>query len=198
MMRKRNLLFLLFVVSLQLLFSNCGEMKSSKKISGNIFSLKAEKSVSVASKSQILISYARCLNLADDQIRPETIATYKESLSAFSLSGKADTITAPMMMSIVSVVGEICLDLINAEKNKSDRFVLRGFNLGGTTNAQEYNLHYSIQSLATSCWSRSALEEEVNIIIKSLTDAGLNGKKNAAEALFLCTSVLSSSEAIRR
>lgn len=179
-------------------YSNCGQI-ASRSIASKIVTLKAEKSLTVATQNQILISYARCLNLRDEQLRPQTIATFNSVKSSFSSTGMAHSVTAPMMMSSISVTSEICLDLIDSENLKSDRFFLRGFNLGGpSTDAVPYDLEYTIQSFATSCWSRAATPQEIKIMSESLDSAGIKGQKSRAEALFICTNILASADAIKR
>lgn len=157
------------------------------------FQAKPQKAVAVISHRQIMPSFQGCLGLQSSQLSATTTTTYKDSLTTFSLEGNAKDISAPMMLSIMNVVSEMCLDLINVEKNMATgRKFFPGFTLGGATNTQTYNLDKTIQDLASSCWGRQISSAELAIINKDIAN-----QKTVAAALYACTAVLSSAEAVK-
>ncbi|MBY0314547.1 MAG: hypothetical protein K2Q26_03445 [Bdellovibrionales bacterium] len=182
-------------LSISLMYSNCGAPQAL----GRRFPIKSSKVVQIASHRQILPSLINCLNLEDSALRPATRQAARESASTLSLDGDASKISAPMMMALVKITGEVCVDLINQElAQTSSRKFFPGFELGTPANSQSYDLNTSIHRLATSCWGHEPSPSENDEIIKALTESNLINAKNRATALFLCTMMLGSGETFRR
>ena len=161
-----------------------------------LFEVKPNKTASIINHRQIMPSFRRCLGLGKSQISSKTKTTYKDSIIALSKDGKADSISAPMLLSITKVVAETCRDLMNVEKSSSNRKYFPGFNLGSGAGSQAFNLTNSIEKIASSCWGRNARQEEVNLVINALAGASLANSKNTKAAIFMCTTLLSSSAAV--
>lgn len=200
-MRLYKALVILFFALLTstILFTNCGQPQALKKSGLNgIFSVKPQKVLGISSHRQVLPSYMSCLGLQDQQIASQTRSASRELASTLSVDGSATSINAPMMMAIAKIAGEVCRDLIAAEKAKTQRKFFPGFDFEAPANSQTYDLESTIQTFANACWSRGATEEESMEINKALKDVGLFDKKNGHAALFICTTMIASGEAVRR
>lgn len=197
------------LIAFSLVFVGCGgpmalTPKSNIFMDPGGFKVVATKADAIISQRQVLPNFKSCLQLPEDKITNDTKLALSNAMSSFSLTGSAQTITAPMLMAFVKIAGELCDDVVGHELNSNQRRFFLGFNIGGTANTQPFNMMTTIQKFATSCWGRSATTDEANIIINSLTSAGYyNASTLAAStskntAIYLCTAMLSSSQAIKR
>ena len=162
-----------------------------------LFEVKPDKQESIVSHRQIIPSYSSCLGLAESEVSARTKTTVSSLKETLSKNGDINGISAPMMMGLITVVGDFCTDLMDKEKSSSVRKYFLGFNLGGTANGQNYDASQTVQTLAQSCWGRAARTDEINIVNSAMQKAGLSTTKDRKAALFLCTTVLSSSDAVR-
>lgn len=183
-------------LSLTLSYTNCGQM-GARGPASVILSLKAEKDVGVIKKSQVLVSFTRCLGLQDSELSAATIAAYRNNISAFSQTGTAGSVTAPMLMASITVAGEVCRDLIDVEGKRTNRIFFPGFNLANGVQGT-YVFSQTVHSFATACWGRPGTQTEVDTLAQALRDSNLYSQKTRSEALFLCTNILASADGLRR
>jgi hypothetical protein len=196
---KKIILFL----SLPLLLTNCGQPSAlvGKNVSPSVtptdcsndscFTAKAVKVEGVISQRQLLPNYLKCLNLS--AASATTVAAVNESIPSLSQEGAVADISAPLLMAVTKVAGEVCNDLINKEKtNLTARTFFPGYKLG-TTNSQTYSFSTTLKSFATACWGRAATDEEVAVIVSSYATP----TQDTVEALYACTAMLSASQAIK-
>jgi len=196
----------LLVVTLAFALTACGGPGSSSKnfsrtpSSGctgagceEVTPARKQKVEAVISQRQVLPNFQKCLGLQNNQVSANTKTAYRESISSLSLDGMAEDVSAPMFMGITKVVSELCMDVINVEKNSVNRRFFQGFTLGGSTaNSQTFNMPSTLSTLANACWGRNITNEEVNIVLTQLGSG-----KDLPAALFACTALLSSTAAIR-
>jgi hypothetical protein len=124
-----------------------------------------------------------------------TMATWATKKGAVSIDGSILTITAPMLMAVTTIAGDVCRDLINQEKTAPRIF--NGVNWSGTALPADGVLNDSIRGLALSCWPRMEEDAERQIIMDAVKSEFGSGSINMSEAyLFLCTSMLSSLETL--
>lgn len=203
-----------FILLFAILSTACGNQAAGRKISslgsvdcvdsscdgsgggptdGGTFAIRTQKVEGVISQRQLLPNFQKCLNLQASQISATSKAAYKESIPSLSLEGQAKDVSAPMLMAITKVASEMCLDLINVEKNSTNRKYFPGFTLGGSTaNTQSFSLSSTLNTLGNACWGRNLTSAEASII-----STELGTRKDLAGALFACTAILSSAQAIR-
>jgi hypothetical protein len=199
-MRKMN-----YICILSLFMISCGGAPKASKLSAsgdapiiecednNCFQAKKQKVLTVISHRQILPNFQRCLGLTNAQVSANTKTVYKDSLSTFSQEGQASDVSAPMMMAIMNFSSEICMDLIKVEKTKSSgRQFFPGYSIDGAATSETYNLNKTLQALSKSCWAREITPSEINLISKDIVN-----QKNTQAALYACTAVLSSAQAVK-
>lgn len=176
--------------------SGGGEPPVVECIDNNCFQAKPQKVESIMNHRQIIPSMQKCLALTSAQVSTAARAAFKEALPSFSLNGDAKDVSAPLMMSLLTVASEMCLSRIEVERTQNTgRLYFPGINLqtsGSNNNVQALNLNKTVQDLAKSCWGREITSAELNLITKNIT-----GTSNRATALYACTAVLSSTQAIR-
>lgn len=151
------------------------------------------KTASVVYGNQILDHLTSCVGVS----RPseDTIKVYDQKKGAISVYGTATTITAPMMMSVISISAEVCKDLIKQEKIKPKIFP--GFNFSANSLPANSDIQNAITRLSLSCWQRRENSTEKQILTTVLENIS-NSESQATEksALMLCTSVLSSLDSV--
>ena len=153
------------------------------------------KTVSLVYSNQVLSQLSSCVGVA--QPSDATNAMYDQKKGAISVYGTADTVTAPMMMSIISIAGEVCNDLINQEIANGNR-IFMNMDLKASSLPSEAVLGDAAARLALSCWQRRETSSErtqmMNMVYSSVGASETNASRKAA--LMLCTSVLSSLDAL--
>lgn len=147
------------------------------------------KTVSVVYAKQALDQLTSCSGV----IAPsdDTLRMYDSKKSSISAYGDANSVTAPMMMAITNISGEICDDLIDQEiKGPSRIFV--GWNLSADAKPSLNLAGDSISRLAISCWQKneSAVERQAVLDLIASVPAGTGAARK--QALLLCTAMLSS------
>ncbi len=121
----------------------------------------------------------------------ETQATWSSKRGAVSIDGTVLTITAPMLMAVTTISGDVCRDLINQEKTTPRIF--NNVNWSGTVLPSDTALRDSIRGLALSCWQRPEEDLEQQVIMDAVKSEFSTGTIDVTDAyLFLCTSMLSS------
>lgn len=145
--------------------------------------------LSMVYNKQVLDHMVSCsgLGVASDN----TLATWSSKRGAVSIDGTVVTITAPMLMAVTTIAGDVCQDLINLEKTEPRLF--NGVNWSAIALPDNTTINNSIRSIALSCWQRAETAEENQIITDALYSEFGSGTINPSDAyLFLCTSMLSS------
>ncbi|NQZ19381.1 MAG: hypothetical protein HRT44_09020 [Bdellovibrionales bacterium] len=197
---KRVLLLLPF-----LFLSSCGYFASidnSNSISeGSSLApqeVNSSKVVSVISQNQILPNFKNCLGLERDQISNATRQAHRESIESLAPEGNVNEVSAPMLMAVTKITSELCNDLITAEAASDQSRFFPNFNLNDNESTGSGSIETATRNLASACWAREATTEEINLITTSIEGIStLNGNSNKDTALYICTAVLSSSQAIR-
>lgn len=161
-------------------------------LDGQTFPVKVQKVEGIVSQRQLLPNFQKCLDLPS--VSATSRAAFNDSLSNLSQEGKVADLSAPLMMAVTKVTSELCTDRINLEKTQSTRKFFSGYNLGGTvTNSEPFIFEKTINTLAVSCLGRALTDAETKIIKDEITET----RKDSAAALFVCTAILSSVQAIR-
>jgi len=151
------------------------------------------KTASLAYANQIIDHLASCAGVQTPS--DATMLVYENKKGAISVYGAANTVTSPMMMSVASVAGEICNDLIQQEISRPRIF--KNFDLTSNALPNQNDVKDAITRLALSCWQRQDTDAERNMLIDAVnslsTEPSLATKKSA---LLVCTSMLSSLDAL--
>jgi hypothetical protein len=147
------------------------------------------KTVSVVYAKQALDQLTSCAGVISPS--DDTTRMYDAKKSSISAYGDANSVTAPMMMAIANISGEICDDLIDQEIAGPSRIFV-GWNLTSTSKPAANLVADSISRLAISCWQKneSAAESQAVLNLISSVPTGANGARK--QALLLCTAMLSS------
>jgi hypothetical protein len=167
-------------------------------ISGNTTDIEVipgAKTVSLVYSKEVLDHLSACAGVSQPSER--SIAMYEQKKGTISTYGAVDTVTAPMMMAISSIAGEVCQDVIEQEMKTSARIFV-GFDMNSSNLVSNSALSDAIRRLALSCWQRpeNSFEAETltNLIQSSFTANGALAQRKTA--LMLCTSMLSSLDSI--
>ncbi|MGZ3724187.1 MAG: hypothetical protein ACXWPX_10490 [Pseudobdellovibrio sp.] len=150
------------------------------------------KTASVVYAKQALDQLTSCAGVVSPS--DETLRMYDSKSTSISAYGDAITVTAPMMMAIANISGEVCNDLINQEiAAGSNARIFVGWNLSANTLPDANSTANAISRMALSCWQGQPTMDEQNAILDLLAtvksgDAGASRK----QAELLCTAVLSS------
>lgn len=153
------------------------------------------RTVSIVYSKQVVDQLASCSGLAAPSAT--TMTMYEQKKGAISTYGTASTVTAPMMMAVTSIAGEVCNDLINQETSMGQRLFV-GFNMSANSLPNSSQLSDAITRLSLSCWQRNETSGErqalLDLISASVNSTEANASRKAA--LMLCTSMLSSLDAL--
>lgn len=153
------------------------------------------KTVSVLYANQALDQLASCAGV----VKPSdaTVKMYESKKGAISVYGVANTVNAAMMMSVISVAGEVCNDLIQQEITSGTR-IFKDINLSDSTLAADSLLTAAAQRLALSCWSRPMDSQERQIVMDLVYQNVTANEAQASKksALLMCTSMLSSLDSL--
>lgn len=164
--------------------------------SGATYKASTNKVEAVTSQRQFFPSIKKCLGLADSEVSSASQTAFTQASPSLPPTGNVQDLSAPMMMSVLKVAGELCNDLIKKEKNLSQKTFFTDFNLSGSTPNSSPNLSSTVQVFANRCWGRAATTDEVSIITKSM--ATLNLTNSSAAALYLCSAAIGSIQPLRR
>lgn len=143
---------------------------------------------------QVLDQFTNCLGSGLSSER--TLAMTSSKQGTISENGYASTVTAPMLMAAVSIGAEVCQDLILQEKIAPRIFI--GFDFASSTLPADGSMQDAIRRIARSCWSRDEDPEEATIIMENMKSAYSSSSANQGQeaALFMCTSMISSLDAL--
>jgi hypothetical protein len=160
-------------------------------------------SIGLVYGKQILDNFTGCLGSGIPSQR--TLNVYEAKQGSISEDGAVGTVTAPMLMATASIAGEVCMDLINQERGLSlnARRIFTGIDFASNSVPAQGLMQDAARRIARSCWDRDEESAEADVILQSVNSA-FSSAPTAAVAtpvaqdamLFLCTSMMSSLEAI--
>lgn len=137
-----------------------------------------------------------------------TLTANTNAKAKISETGKADTVNAPMWISLTNLAGEVCLDLVTEERGRAAtarRFFNQvDFTRGPASLTTEARSDL-VRRMARNFWGRNETAAERTVLLASLSEAlaepRRNGASDAAETedamIYSCTAMLSSLDAIR-
>jgi hypothetical protein len=157
------------------------------------------KTASVVYAKQALDQLTSCagVRLASD----DTIRMYNTKEGSISAYGDFGSVTAPMLVALTNISGEVCDDLIDQEvrddaaTNDNGRVarMFIGFNMSSTATPSQSAINDAIARLAQSCWHKQETAQERTQILDLIATIP-NGSALASrrQALLICTAMLSS------
>lgn len=182
---------------------------SSNSINGVVFDpptdidpLADTRTVSTVYAKNVLDNFVSCTGIGVESATTKGIwDSRKGSLSDF---GYATNISAPMMMAITSVAGEVCNDLITQEKAMAanSRNIFNSFDLSANPSRMPASVDIgdAASRLAISCWQRNIAADEKQMIEDDVSSMASGVPTSAKEvynaAIATCTAMLSSLSAI--
>jgi hypothetical protein len=152
---------------------------------------------------QILDNFTSCLGSGNPSER--TLSVYDNKQGSISENGAVGTVTAPMLMATASIAGEVCMDLINAERRLSPAARRIFTNIDFTSNSlpSQGLMQDAVRRIARSCWNRDEQSLEADTIIQGVSaafsaapTAAVNTPVAQDAMLFICTSMMSSLDSI--
>lgn len=193
--------FLLITVA----YNNCGNFNSDGKqivsastatdLNGDIVPLPNTKTSSVIRSSRVLDNLVSCLGT----VEPSSASRQEWSRNRGTISeeGLANTISQPMVKSMVSIAAQVCNDLLQKEISTApdERRIFPDVDLdnGGFAHNQ---LVLVSRRLARSCWGRNPTDDEIRTITRDVAATFSSDEDNRTatrnKAIYLCTSMASS------
>ncbi len=149
------------------------------------------KTAAMVYGNQILDHLLACAGVASPS--DGTLTVWRAKKGSISETGAYDSITAPMLMAVTSIAGEVCNDLVEIEAAVGGD-QRRIFNIVDfDSDRLSAGFDESLRKLARSCWLREETDEEKSFVMNGMSQyftpaAGVNKKA----ALSLCTQVLAS------
>jgi hypothetical protein len=206
--RKKLIQFLSYSTSFLIItvaYNNCGNFGSnnggevisstSDSMNGDIVPLPNTKTASVIRASRVLDNLVSCLGT----VQPSTNAQreWERNRGTISEEGLANTVSQPMVKSMISIAAEVCNDLVQSERNipADERRIFTDIDMnnGGVGHTQ---LSQVTKKLARSCWGRNPTSDETNQITldiaRSFIEDNDNGQTTRNKLIYLCTAMASS------
>jgi len=154
--------------------------------------------VSLLYNKQMVDNMVLCTGIGTASVG--TLDEWEKRQSSFSEYGYATDITAPMLMAVAAVAGEMCNDLLNLETvlPAANRRIFGAFNFAsGVAAVDSVAIGDATRRLARSCWARNENEAELQIINEEMLAAktGVSATAPAQTrnlAHLLCTSMIAS------
>lgn len=157
------------------------------------------KTASVIYAKQALDQLTSCagVRIASD----DTIRMYNSKEGSISAYGDFGSVTAPMLIAITNISGEVCEDLIdqevrddaNTQDNGRISRVFIGFNMSSTALPSSSLVNDAIGRLAQSCWHKQeSSAERTQILDLIATVPSGSPLASRRQALLICTAMLSS------
>lgn len=151
-----------------------------------------EKTVSTVYAKQTLDNMLSCLGV--EFASEESTRVYENIKQSISERGNAKELTAPMLMGLTSLAGQVCTELV--EKEKSEKRIFVGYDFSGNT-VGDRDIEDSITRLARSCWLRNETNEERSAILDAINQ-GFPGNSSVENmAIFACTAVVASFDSLQ-
>ena len=154
--------------------------------------------VSLIYNKQLLDNMVTCTGIGTPSV--QTVDEWQGRQSSFSEYGYATDVTAPMLMAITAVAGEVCNDLLDKEENLSadQRRIYNSVNFAAGVSALNSTVTADmVRRMARACWARNENPDELQIVQDELATAlaGVNATdpvQTHNAALMVCTAMLSS------
>lgn len=154
------------------------------------------KTASVVYAKQALDQLTSCagVRVASD----DTNRMYNSKEGSISAYGEFSSVTAPMLVAVTNISGEVCDDLIDQEFRQDETGatarVFTGIRMANNDLRSDSSVYVSaLQKLALSCWHKQATTQEINSIVELLDTVPMGSNlSNRNKSLLLCTAVLSS------
>jgi len=176
--------------------SLASSLESSCKDPNEIEVIPGAKTASLVGTTNIVQHYAACTGL--ETVSQLTQGVYEDKKSSIGTYGAVTSITAPYLMAVHSIAGEVCNDVIDQEIAKGSR-IFAGWSLASNNVPSDSQLASAAVNLSLSCWQDYEIsEEEKNIVINSIVQAVGSGEAGASRkaAVMMCTSMLASLNAL--
>lgn len=151
-----------------------------------------EKTVSTVYAKQALDNMLSCLGV--EYPTGESQVVYENIKQSISERGNAKELTAPMLMGLTSLAGQICTELVQKEKSSPRIFV--GYDFSGN-NVSDSSIEDSVTRLARSCWQRNETNEERSAILDGINMSFGNEDPVENIAIFACTAVVASFDSLQ-
>jgi hypothetical protein len=155
------------------------------------------KTASVVYAKQALDQLTSCAGVR--AVSDDTIRMYDSKEGSISAYGDFNSVTAPMLVAITNISGEVCDDLIDQEvrldATGTNARIFRGIRMVNSDVRSDSGLYVeAIQKLALSCWHKQASNQEITEIVALLDTVPMtaNAASNRRKSLLLCTAVISS------
>lgn len=154
--------------------------------------------VSLIYNKQMLDNLVVCTGIGTPSVA--SVDEWERRQSSFSEYGYATDVTAPMLMAIAAVSGEVCNDLLNIETALAadNRRIFNSINFSaGPSALSSAQVADATRRLARSCWARDEVPAELTIIQEEVNAAMAGVNVNDAQqtrnlALMMCTGILAS------
>lgn len=163
---------------------SCGTDGSEK-----IEIIAGSETTSIVYGRQVLDNMVACTGVGEPSAT--TLAEWENRSASLSEYGFANQVSAPMMMGIAAVAGEVCNDLVLKESrtvNSDDRFFFKNVDLDGNSMSRA-DLEDAVDLIGISCWQRNPSSDEIAEIVDSVDDMQVD---NELAAISACTAMLSS------
>lgn len=154
--------------------------------------------VSLIYNKQMLDNLVICTGIGTASV--SSVDEWERRQSSFSEYGYATDVTAPMLMAIAAVSGEVCNDLLNIETalSSDSRRIFNSIDFAaGPSALGASQIADATRRLARSCWARDEMPEELTIVQEEVNAATAGLSVNDAQqtrnlALMMCTGILAS------
>lgn len=171
-------------------------LEASCKDPNEIEVIAGAKTASLVGTTNIVHHYAACTGL--ETVSQLTQGVYDDKKSSIGTYGAVTSITAPYLMAVHSIAGEVCNDVIDQEIATGSR-IFAGWNLAGNGVPSNAQLADAATNLSLSCWQDYEISQEekdivINSIVQSIGSSEAGGSRKAA--VMLCTSMLASLNAL--
>lgn len=168
---------------------------------GGFTAIPGERTASTVYANQILSNMVSCTGIGVESVQARQ--EWENRKGTLSEDGFATNLTAPMLMGVTAIAGEVCNDLIGLEEEMSadQRNVFNSFDFSSGPNAlTESDIQDAMLRMSLSCWQRNLDAEEINIVVdetsQSIVGVDNTGAETRNAALVLCTGILSALSAI--
>jgi len=171
-------------------------LNSSCKDPNEIEVIPGSKTASLVGTTNIVQHFAACTGL--ESISQLTQGVYADKKSSIGTYGAVTSITAPYLMAVHSIAGEVCNDIIDQEIAKGSR-IFAGWNLASNSLPSDSQLANAAVNISLSCWQdREISEEEKSLVISSIVSSVGSSEAGASRkaAIMMCTSMLASLNAL--
>ncbi len=161
---------------------------------GAMVPVESTKTVAVSYSENILESLITIIGTGQPSQRVRD--SYNRERTKIAESGKAEAVNAPMWMAITNLSGEVCWDLVLAEKALAagSRRIFGQINFAGNpAQITDAARNDAIRRLARSAWARNETPEELALIKSGMASVpGTAAADVDRQMLFACTTILAS------